>query len=506
MSYLIDANVLIRAYTPITQPPDDLRERELWRQEHPLAWKHWHQRVEAREAIDKLKRQGESLYHTKEIRQEVWKAVQRPETEADGKGLTKEQATALIKEISRQENVKSLEKEIREQLRDKSLAERKEIKEAQRKAEEKALEKAEDTLKEANKKAELSEKALERAKRDLPHVAKAEAHNLKVLTSNTRDFVTHKDIEVRHTRAVALELKPELVKSFDGDHTPNPQGGNKQAREYYKNTKTYQVELASGKTAYLNIKGLEATDNVQDIIYHPDVIKKLEQKGDNPQKPVKIEIKNPSIEITPGSSGGGSPPANNSPSGKRSIKYVVEQKPSALMASKEGLSKAVSEVRRSAVNKTAQVAADASKATLKTAAKIASVPIKAVEKVSEVASQISTTVKMTKIVARGIKEEIRSNFQVHRFEVQLGNKKYEASIRGKTREEAQEKLQIVLQDKKFVRELKAQKEPKLLVVKAEKIVKKEVSRDAEAKKRLARKREQEPPPPPPPKQEQSINR
>lgn len=487
MPYLVDTNVLLRAYwEPDKNDKKYENKPHLYEADKKLCF-------EASRAIEELKNRKEKLYYTKDILDEAKKVASR-EVKDNGFGLSDAEKERLFAEIEKSGLFAKLPEEpakLNEKL--------KEVKDA--------LEAAKATANQDEK------KELVKAERDASHAAAAKVHGLDVLTFNTKHFEAYKDIGIKaeRPRDVVLELRPEQVRSYNGDHIKNPEG------EYYKGTKTFEVELASGKIAKLNIKGLVEDkhlakgeeykkDDVRDIIYHPEVIKKLEDWNPNSKHPVRIEIKNPSIEITPSSGGSGSPPTNNSPSGKQGIKYVVEQKSNVLTASKDGLSKAVSEVSRNAVNKTVQAAADASKATAKTAAKIASVPIKAVEKVSEIASQVSTTVKMTKIVAHGIKEEIRSNFQVHKFEVQLGNKKYEASIKGKTREEAQEKLQIVLQDKKFVKELKAQKEPKILVTKAEKIVRKEASRDVETKERLARKREQEAPPPPPPKQEQSINR
>jgi predicted nucleic acid-binding protein len=280
LPYLVDANVLIRAYAPLDV-------------QHPRYAMLSKQQDEALQAIKQLRQEGEKLYYTKEIREEVRKAAQNSVEEKQGLGLTSEQADMLVRDIEKKKSIENLEAQVEKQFEGKNKLEievkRKEI----ALAEKDAIKKAEQAWKDAYEKAkaakELTPKEIndwEHAKDDIPHVATAKVHGLKVLTCNVKDFEIHKDLSVVHPRVIVLRLRQEEIKnvvSLPNRYKDLPE---------YRNTQLYEVELSSGKKPLLAVPPEYKPKVVEkDIAARPEVLSDLKswQQGDRPIRYPKID-------------------------------------------------------------------------------------------------------------------------------------------------------------------------------------------------------------------------
>lgn len=281
MPYLVDANVLIRAYATFST-------------EHPRYALLSKQQAEALRAIEKLgEEEREKLYYTREILDEVRNSVQNSIKEKQGLGLTAKEAELLIKDIEKKKSIESLEAHIEKQLEGKNKLEIEAKREELAVAEKNAIKKAEQAWKDAYEKAKETkqlkpkeENGWEHAREDIPHVAKAEVHGLKVLTCNVKDFEIHKDISVVHPRVIVLGLKQEEIKnvvSIPNRYKDLPE---------YRNTQLYEVELASGKKPLLAVSPEHKLEVVKkDIAARPEVLTDLKswQQGDKPVRYPKID-------------------------------------------------------------------------------------------------------------------------------------------------------------------------------------------------------------------------
>lgn len=243
MSYLVDTNILLRNFIP--QDPNNEESVK--------------QHEEAKKAVEKLREQNEKLYYSSDTLKEV-KEVAQKTTDKNGFGLSKEQTEEIVEKI----------KDTFQKLPDDK-------------------EKIEQLAKEL--KSELIEKGTpltETEERDLPHASIMKEYEVEnLLTSNAGDFKKYDHFTTWKPSDVILDLQLDKVEK--------PLELN-QVKSRYPDTLNYELNLKSGESANVHIKGLEKSEyegketnvNVTQVLYSKNVVEQVEQG----EKDVRVEIKN----------------------------------------------------------------------------------------------------------------------------------------------------------------------------------------------------------------------